>query len=148
MRGICKHGNPLSNSCSFCKVEGKGDPPGPGRTIPRANQGAPLPTLRCSKCGYTTAYGDVLRRHACDATARLTTEETARELIDSLSWERPKPGSRAIKGITGWLAGLRQQPKTETLRTKTPQTETPPKTATEEKRLEMAGTTSCCCAVN
>ena len=123
MRGICKHGNPLSNSCSFCKVEGKGDPP---RTIPRANQGAPLPTLRCRKCGYTTVYGDVLRRHTCDTTTRLTTEETARELIDSLSWERPKRG--AIKGISGWLAGLRQQPKTEM----------PPKTVAEEKRLEMA----------
>ena len=38
MRGICKHGNPLSNSCSFCKVEGrKADPPDSGKPIPRAN---------------------------------------------------------------------------------------------------------------
>ena len=116
MRGICKHGNPLSNSCSFCKVEGRKSDPPPGKPIPRANQGAPLPKLQCRKCGFTTPYGDVLRRHTCDAardaTGRPTTEETARELIDSLSWERTKPG--AIKGIGGWLQGLRQQPKTET----------------------------------
>ena len=49
MEGTCKHGNPLTNSCSFCRVEGKEHMS--GRAIPGVGQ--PLPTLRCRKCGYS-----------------------------------------------------------------------------------------------
>ena len=132
MRGTCKHGNPLTNSCAFCRVENrKADPPDNGRPIPRANS-IPLPKLQCRKCGYTTPYGDVFRRHTCDAT-RPTTRDTAQELIDGLSWEQPKPG--VIKGIGGWLAGLRHQPKP--LPKPQPVTPKTPVTDIEEKRIEM-----------
>ena len=60
-------------------------------------------------------------------------------MIDSLLWERTKPG--VIKGIGGWLAGLRQQPKTETppvIPPKMPDNRLSAGTAAEEKRMEMA----------
>lgn len=127
MRPTCRHGNLLTNSCSFCKVEKKGNLS--GRAIPKSSQGS-LPTLRCEKCGYSTVYGDALRRHTCDDTVRPTTEETAQELIDNLfrTQSTGTPAGNAIKGLAGLFPGLRRRPKRDN----------PPKITNEEKRLTMA----------
>ena len=133
MRGNCKHGNPLTNSCSFCKVDGKKHLS--GRAIPGVGQ--PLPTLRCRKCGYSTVYQDALRRHArsCPGATRLTTEETARKLVDDLS--NQPTGTRGGKSLTDRLASLLHRPKRDEV--PAPKTPAPavPK-ATDEIRLASA----------
>ena len=56
----CKHGNPTSNSCAFCDAEGTTPA---DREIPNASWGPSLPVLACPTCGYSTVYGDAMRRH-------------------------------------------------------------------------------------
>ena len=109
MEGTCKHGNPLANSCSFCRVEGIEHMS--GRAIPGLGQ--PLPTLRCRKCGYSTVYQDVLRRHTCTGAVQLTVEETAQKLVDDLSWTRPAGNrmARVFRKLMGRLFSTQQQTK-------------------------------------
>ena len=131
MRGTCKHGNPLTNSCSFCRVEGKEYMS--GRAISGAGQ--PLPTLRCRECDYSTVYRDALLRHVCTGAARLTVEETAQKLVDDLSWSQPTGTrmARVVRKLMGRLASTRRQPKRDDV----PKRERVPK-ATNETRLASA----------
>ena len=124
MIGSCRHGNPLTNSCAFCRVEGR-PPSAPGKIIPGV--GRPLPTLQCRRCGYTTVYQDALRRHAgfCPGAALPTPEETARKLIDGLP--------RGRKSLADRIANL-WRPKHE--KPVPVPVAVPTPTATDEIRLE------------
>ncbi len=81
---ICRHGNPLSNYCAFCRREGRGREEGPAQKfIPGAHK--KLPALACPSCDYTTPYWEALRRHVCDDKVQPGVEGVADELIASLS---------------------------------------------------------------
>ncbi len=95
MRATCRHGNPLFNSCSFCKFEGRREDQSP-KAIPGAGQDL-LPTLVCLNCDYSTVYRDALRRHVCDCTVQQSVEETAQGLVADLFRALPLKKRVAIR---------------------------------------------------
>ena len=102
---ICRHGNPLSNHCAFCRREGRGREEGPAqRFIPGARE-KPL-ALACPNCDYTTPYWDALRRHVCEDRVQLGVEEVADELIASLSKTPKKRVAKQVRSLAERLAIL------------------------------------------
>ena len=77
----CKHGNPTSNSCSFCESEGRESGARTQRLIPTLFP--ELPELVCPDCGYTTFYADAMRRHV-EGSQKLIAERRYVELIKDL----------------------------------------------------------------
>ena len=104
MGPACRHGNPLSNYCSFCKREDQGRKEGPAQGfIPGAHE--KLSTLACPNCDYTTSYADALSRHVCDKGVSPGVEEVARELLEDLK-RRPPPAVRVAKRVRSLVERL------------------------------------------
>ena len=134
MANTCRHGNPLSNSCSFCKVEKKKE--SPGKSTPGANQRA-LPTLRCEQCGYSTVYGDAFRRHHCDAEVDSTAKEVAEKLLADLAKTKPKKRSKGNASASE-RSDLTEQRKTKHRKSRFPGIFFRRSQGKEEDRFTMA----------